>query len=99
LVAKTPCLTDWPRVATFDIVDAEIVQHMGDDLLVMKREIDAIGLRAIAQRGVEQIDTLAAHDDLPGIPSRGASPPNDFFIVVLASHSSPIDTVLRCWLV
>ena len=40
-------------IAALDIVDAEIIQHAGDDLLVRQREVDAIGLRAVAQRGVE----------------------------------------------
>ncbi len=84
-------------ITALDIVDAEIVEHICDDLLVMQREIDAVGLRAIAQRGVEQIETFAAHDGLPGISPRGASPLRDFVIVVLASHSSPTVTVFRCW--
>ena len=31
----------------------------GDGELVGEREIDAVGLRAVAQRGVEQIEALA----------------------------------------
>ena len=49
-------------IAALDIVDAEFVEHAGDQLLVMQREIDAVGLRAVAQRGVEQIEALFAHD-------------------------------------
>ena len=48
-------------IAALDIVDAEFVEHARDDLLVMQREIDAVGLRAVAQRGVEQIKAFAAH--------------------------------------
>ena len=48
------------RIAALDIVDAEIVQHAGDRQLVVQREIDAVGLRAVAQRGVEEIETFAA---------------------------------------
>ena len=75
-------------IAALDIVDAEIVQHLRDHLLVLQREIDAVGLGAVPQRGVEQIEAFAAH----------AAPPSAsvFFIVVLASHSSPIVTELRC---
>ena len=47
-------------IAAFDIVDAEIVEHARDRQLVGQREIDAIGLRAVAQRGVEQIKAFAA---------------------------------------
>ena len=41
-------------IAALDIVDAEFVEHAGDELLVVQREIDAVGLRAVAQRGVER---------------------------------------------
>ena len=44
-------------IAAFDIVDAELVEHARDGELVGQREIDAIGLRAVAQRRVEQIKT------------------------------------------
>ena len=36
----------------------------GDRELVGEREIDAVGLRAVAQRRVEQIKALARHKDL-----------------------------------
>ncbi len=49
------------RIAALDIIDAEIVEHAGDRQLVGQREVDAIGLRAVAQRGVEQIETFAGH--------------------------------------
>ena len=48
-------------IAALDIIDAEIVEHAGDRQLVGQREVDAIGLRAVAQRGVEQIKTFAGH--------------------------------------
>ena len=48
-------------IAGLDIVDAEFVEHAGDGELVGEREIDAVRLRAVAQRGVEQIKTLARH--------------------------------------
>src|SRR4029079_6921139 len=78
-------------IAAFDIVDAEFVEHAGDDLLVMQREVDAVGLRAVAQRGVEQIKAFAAHCGAPGAASASV-----FCIVVLASHSPLMVTVLRC---
>jgi hypothetical protein len=53
-------------IAALDIVDAELIQHLRDDLLVVQREIDAVGLRAVAQRGVEEIKAFAAHDGTPG---------------------------------
>ena len=76
-------------IAAFDIVDAEIIEHAGDDLLVGQREVDAIGLRAVAQRGVEEIEAFAAH----------ACPPlsSVFCMVVLASHSPFTVTLLRCF--
>ena len=52
------------RIAALDIVDAEIVQHPGDGELVVEGEIDAVGLRAVAQRGVEEIEAFAGHDEL-----------------------------------
>ena len=48
-----------PGIAALDIVDAEVVEHAGDRELVVQREVDAVGLRAVAQRGVEQIEALA----------------------------------------
>ena len=48
-------------IAALDIVDAELVEHAGDRQLVGEREIDAVGLRAVAQRGVEQIKAFARH--------------------------------------
>ena len=48
-------------IAGLDIVDAEFVEHAGDGELVGEREVDAVRLRAVAQRGVEQIKTLARH--------------------------------------
>jgi hypothetical protein len=68
-------------IAAFDIVDAEIIEHVRDDLLVMQREVDAIGLRAVAQGRVEEIEAFAAHCEAP---EAGAS---CFCIVVLAIHS------------
>ena len=49
------------RIAAFDIIDAEVVKHAGDCQLVGQREIDAIGLRTVAQRGVKQIQAFAGH--------------------------------------
>ena len=50
-----------PRIAALDIVDAEIVQHTGDGELVVECEINAVGLRAVAQCGVEKIEAFARH--------------------------------------
>ena len=51
-------------IAALDVIDAEIGQHAGDRQLVGQREVDAVGLRAIAQRGIEQVEALACHDRL-----------------------------------
>ena len=49
------------RIAAFDVVDAQVVQHRSDRKLVGEREVDTIGLRAVAQRGVEEIKAFACH--------------------------------------
>src|ERR1700733_12281686 len=76
-------------VAALDIVEAEFIEHLRDQLLVMQREVDAVGLRAVTQRGVKQIKPLAGHFAPPA--------PSVFCIVVFASHSPLSETVLRCW--
>ena len=48
-------------IAALDIVDAELVEHRGDVALVLEGEIDAGRQRAIAQRGVEEIEAFAGH--------------------------------------
>ena len=48
-------------IAALDIVDAELVEHAGDRELVVEREIDAVRLRAVAQRGVEEIESFCGH--------------------------------------
>ena len=48
-------------IAAFDIVDAEAVEHARERKLVVQRKIDAVRLRAVAQRGVEEIETFAGH--------------------------------------
>jgi hypothetical protein len=44
--------------AGLDVIDAELIQHLGDAELVGHREINAVHLRAVAQRRVEQIEPL-----------------------------------------
>ena len=48
-------------IAALDVIDAELVEHARDRHLVGEREVDAVGLRAVAQRGVEQIEPFARH--------------------------------------
>jgi hypothetical protein len=48
-------------IAALDIIDAEIVEQARNVALVLEREIDAGGLRAVAQRRVEQIEAFACH--------------------------------------
>ncbi len=66
--------------AALDVVEAEAVQRQRDLALVLDREVDTLRLRAVAQRGVEQIEALPdpvlAHDTAPVTPARGpgASP-------------------------
>ena len=71
-----------------DEIEAKLIEHAGDDLLVVHGEVDAVHLRAIAQRGIEQIEALAAH---VGFLSSSV-----LVMVVLASHSSPCGIELRC---
>ena len=46
------------RIAALDIVDAEPVEHRGDVALVVEREVDAGGQRAVAHRRVEQVEAF-----------------------------------------
>jgi hypothetical protein len=60
-------------IAALDVVEAQFVQRLDDQPLVLEREIDAGGLRAVAQGGVEQVKPLAGHERAPrgsrdGIP-------------------------------
>ena len=48
-------------IAAFDIIDAQIVEHLCDGALVVEREVDAGRLRAVPQRGVEQGQSFAGH--------------------------------------
>src|SRR5262249_38838156 len=79
--------------AALDVVDAEFVKHADDSDLVGVGEVDAVGLSAVAQRRVEQIEMFLAH-----APALLAAPlaAKVFFMVVLLSHSLPTETELRC---
>ena len=64
--------------AAFDIVDAQRIERFGDHCLVPNGKIDAPGLRAVPQRGVEQIDALfvGAHAASPNrLRQSGQLPP------------------------
>jgi hypothetical protein len=52
------------RIAALDVIEPEGVEHPRDRDLVGEGEVDAVRLRAVAQRGVEQIEPLF-HDVLP----------------------------------
>ena len=58
------------RIAALDIVDAEVVEHARERELVVQREVDAVRLRAVAQRGVEEIEAFAGHIVSPEIVVR-----------------------------
>ena len=47
--------------AAFDVVDAEGVERLGDLELVLGRELHALGLLAIAERGVEEGEFFFGH--------------------------------------
>ena len=59
------------RKAALDVVDAEAIERQRDLALVLDRKVDPLRLCAIAQRGVEQIEALFAHDTTPVTPARG----------------------------
>ena len=44
------------------VIDAETVQRLSDRHLVGGAEVDALGLRAVAQRGIVKVDALIGHD-------------------------------------
>ena len=46
-------------VAALDVVEAELVEHVGDGRLVLDGEVDAGGLRAVAEGGVEEVEAFA----------------------------------------
>ena len=46
------------RPAAFDVVDPELIEQLRDCHLVGDGEVDAVGLAAVAQRGVVEIDPL-----------------------------------------
>src|SRR6476660_9454557 len=48
-------------ISRLDIVDAEHVELLGDQPFVLEREVDALGLRAVPERGVIEIKALATH--------------------------------------
>src|SRR3984893_9939952 len=48
-------------IAALDVIDAEIVEEAHDAELIGEREVDAVHLRAVAQRRVEEIETLFHH--------------------------------------
>ena len=49
------------RIAALDIVDSEPVEHGGDVALVVEREVDAGGQRAVAHRRVEEVEAFFGH--------------------------------------
>src|ERR1700722_14421512 len=46
------------RIAALDILDAEHVEELCERELVTEREVNAVRLRAVAQRRVEEVETL-----------------------------------------
>ena len=45
-----------PWISALDEVDAEAVEQLGNLQLVLDREAEALALRPITQRGVEEVD-------------------------------------------
>ena len=44
------------RPAAFDVVDAQLVQLLGNEQLVVHGERDGLALRAVPERGVERLN-------------------------------------------
>lgn len=62
------------RIAAFDVVEAEFIQQVCDQALVLDAEIDAGRLRAVAQRGVEEVEAGFLGLAHGSVPHRGAAP-------------------------
>ena len=60
------------RIAALDIVDSEPVEHRRDAALVVEREVDAGGQRAVAHRRVEQIEAFFGHGALLSVGSEAS---------------------------
>ena len=58
------------RIAALDIVDAERVELLRDQPFVLDREVDAMGLRAVAERRVVERDAFAGHANLYTTPQQ-----------------------------
>ena len=58
-----------PRPSALDVVDAELVELLRDEQLVVDRKRDRFALGAVAQRGVEGVDAHEVSRPEPG-PSR-----------------------------
>ena len=52
------------RPPAFDVINADIIKRVGDRHFVSLREVDAAGLSAVAERGVEKPDSVVRHDIL-----------------------------------
>ncbi len=44
------------RIAAFDVVKAEVVEHLRDEQLVLQRKVDAFALAAVSECGVVNLD-------------------------------------------
>src|SRR5205823_4431657 len=54
--------------AALDVIDAELVELLGDEKLVLEREVEPLALRAVAEGGVVDFDAACcvSHDAVPG---------------------------------
>src|SRR5208283_4280407 len=85
-------------IATLDVIDPQLVEHRRDLALVLEREVDADGLRAVSQRRVEKRKPRFRHCGRPAAAaSRGSTSilSRDLVMRVRPSHSPLISTVLR----
>lgn len=66
-----------PRPAALDERHPELVEELGDGQLVGDGEVDALALGPVAQRGVEDVETVVRHgfsNSRGSVCSRGAGP-------------------------
>src|SRR5208283_4368719 len=62
-------LGDGAGPATLDEADAQAVQLRGDRELVRDRQVQSLLLRAIAQRGVVDVEAVVNHREVPFLES------------------------------
>ena len=71
-------------IARLDIIESERVELLGDQQLVLEREIDAGGLRAIAKRRVVKRESFAGHYNTPNTKCSASNTPSAITSILMA---------------